>query len=95
MSKNLVLLELEFDEFKQYCKEKGFDLSYISAEISGSREEIESYQFDSLKIIKLRKRRFSFQGIPYDVAEWQQKKWRTSFPEIRSDFFERRLKCQE
>ena len=55
MSKNMVLLETEFDEFKQYCKEKGFDLSYFSGEISGSKEKIRAYRFDKPKVIKLKK----------------------------------------
>ena len=67
---NLVLSEAEFDEFKQYCHEKGVDLSYFGPEILGSKEEIERYQFSSPQVMKLRKRRFTFQGIPYDVAEW-------------------------
>ena len=28
-------------------------------------------------VIKLGKRRFTFQGIPYDVAEWHQERWDT------------------
>ena len=86
MAKNLVLSEAEFDEFKQYCHEKGFDLSYFGSDISGSKEEIERYQFDSPKVIKLKRRRFSFSGTPYDVAEWQQQKWLTSLPGLRDEF---------
>ena len=80
MAKNLVLSEAEFDEFKQYCHEKAFDLSYFGPDISGSKKEIERYQFDSSKVIKLKRSRFSFTGTPYDVAEWQQQKWLTSLP---------------
>ena len=86
MAKNLVLSEAEFDEFKQYCHEKGFDLSYFGPEILGSKEEIEHYQFSRPQVIKLRKSRFNFQGIPYDVAEWQQEKWASNLPEIQSEF---------
>ena len=88
MAKNLVLSEAEFDEFKQYCREKGFDLSYFGSDISGSKEEIERYQFSISKpqVIKLRKRRFTFQGIPYDVAEWQQEKWASNLSEIQGEF---------
>jgi hypothetical protein len=85
---NLVLSEAEFDEFKQYCREKGFDLSYFGPEILGSKEEIE-HRFSRPQVIKLRKRRFTFQGIPYDVAEWQQQKWLTSLPGLRDEFFKK------
>ena len=61
MAKNLVLSEAEFDEFKQYCHEKGVDLSYFGPEILGSKEDIEHYQFSRPQVIKLRKRRFTFQ----------------------------------
>jgi len=37
MEKNLVLKEKQFAEFQQFCREKGFDLSYYSNEISGSQ----------------------------------------------------------
>ena len=86
---NLVLSETEFVEFKQYCREKGFDLSYFGPEILGSKEEIERYQCDGPKVIKLRKRRFTFQGIPYDVAEWQQERWDSSLPQIQDEFFKK------
>ncbi len=86
MAQNLVLSEAEFEEFRQYCRGKGFDLTYFSPEVSGSKEEIERYQFDTPKVIKLKKHRFSFSGTPYDVAEWQQQKWLTSLPGLRDDF---------
>ena len=86
MAENLVLSEAEFDEFRQYCHEKGFDLSYFGPEILGSKEEIGHYQFSTPQVIKLRKRRFTFQGIPYDVAEWQQEKWASNLSEIQSEF---------
>jgi len=89
VAKNLVLSEAEFDEFKQYCHEKGFDLSYFGPEILGSKEEIEHYQFSRPQVIKLRKRRFTFQGIPYDVAEWQQERWDSSLPQIQDEFFKK------
>ena len=89
MAQNLLLSEAEFDEFRQYCRGKGFDLSYFGPDISGSKEEIERYQFDGPKVIKLKRRRFSFSGTPYDVAEWQQRKWLTSLPALRDEFFKR------
>jgi len=89
VAKNLVLSEAEFDEFKQYCDEKGFDLSYFGPEIMGSKEEIEHYQFSRPQVIKLRKRRFTSQGIPYDVAEWQQERWDSSLPQIQDEFFKK------
>jgi len=93
MAQNLVLPEVEFDEFKRYCRGKGFDLSYFGPEISGSKEEIECHQFDSPKVIKLRKLRFAFRGIPYDVAEWQQEKWVSNLSEIQSEFLSWRQKA--
>ena len=89
---NPVLSESEFDEFKQYCHEKGVDLSYFGPEILGSKEEIEHYQFSRPQVIKLRKRRFTFQGTPYDVAEWQEEKWDSNLSEIQSDFLSWRQK---
>lgn len=93
MAQNLVLSEVEFAEFKRFCSVKGFDLSYFSPEISGSRKEIEHYQFDSPKVIKLERSRFSFRGTPYDVAEWQRETWRSSLLEIWSEFSKRRVKA--
>jgi hypothetical protein len=95
VGKNMVLSEAEFDEFKQYCHEKGVDLSYFGPDISGSKEEIERYQFDGPKVIKLKRRRFSFSGTPYDVAEWQRQKWLTSLPGLRDEFFKRGNKLTE
>jgi hypothetical protein len=90
VAKNWVLSEAEFDEFKQYCHGKGFDLSYFGPDISGSKGEIERHQFDGLKVIKLKRRRFSFIGTPYDVAEWQHYKWLTSLPGLRDEFLTER-----
>jgi len=45
ISKNLVLSERDFNDFQNFCREKGFDLSYFSSEISGSAKEIEQLQF--------------------------------------------------
>jgi len=95
MAQNLVLSEAEFDEFRQYCRGKGVDLSYFGPDISGSKEEIERYQFDGPKVIKLKRRRFSFSGTPYDVAEWQQQEWLTSLPELRDECFKRGGKFTE
>jgi len=89
MAKNLLLSEAEFDDFQRYCREKGVDLSYFSGEISGSKQEIERHQFDDPKVIKLKRRRFSFSGTPYDVAEWQQQQWATSLPGLLDEFFKR------
>jgi len=89
MTENLILFEIKFDEFRRFCRERGFDLSYCSSGISGSKEEIAGHQFDSPKVIKLRKRRFGFMGIPYDVAEWQQESWRKNLPKLREEFFEK------
>jgi hypothetical protein len=89
MAKNLLLSEAEFDDFQRYCREKGFDLSYFSGEISGSKQEIERHQFDDPQVIKLTRHRFTFGGVPYTVAEWQQEKWRSCFSEIREEFSRR------
>lgn len=86
---NLALSEVDFDKFQRFCREKGFDLSYFGSEVSGSREQIERHQFDSPKVIKLRKSRFGFAGIQYDVAEWQQANWRRTLPKLRDEFFEK------
>jgi len=94
-AESLVLSETEFDEFRQYCRGKGFDLSYVSPDISGSKEEIERYQFDGQKVIRLKRRRFSFSGTPYDVAECQQQKWLMSLPGLRDGFSKRGNKLAE
>ncbi len=86
---NLVLYEAEFDRFRRFCCEKGFDLSYFSPEISGTKEEIARYVSGSPKVIKLRKRCFGFTGIPYDVAEWQQESWKARIPGLKGEFFQR------
>ena len=93
MAQNLVLSEAEFEEFRQYCSGKEFDLAYFGPDISGSKEEIEHYQFDGPKVIKLKRRRFSFSGTPYDVAEWQQEKWASNLSEIQSDYLSWRQKA--
>jgi hypothetical protein len=87
MEKNLVLNEEQFVEFQQFCRDKGFDLSYYSDEISGSRSYIENHQFESPRVIKLRKSGFSYRGIPYGVAEWQKADWARRFSRIRDEFF--------
>jgi len=86
MAQNIVLAEAEFEKFRQFCRARGFDLCYYSPEISGSEKEIESYPFDSPKVIKLRKRRFGFQGTPYDVAAWQGEKWASSLWQLWDKF---------
>lgn len=94
MAENLVLFESDFRKFRQYCREKGFDLSYHSTEIRGSKQQIEGRQSDSAKVIKLRKRRFSFEGIPYDVTEWQQEKWRCEFSDTKEEFLHKKKEDQ-
>jgi hypothetical protein len=89
MTENLLLEEADFKEFRQHCRSKGFDLSYYCSEISGAKEEIARYQFDTPKVIKLRKRRFGFVGLPYDVAEWQQESWHNSLPKLKEEFFQK------
>lgn len=89
MADNLVLSESDFEEFRQYCRQRGFDLCYFSSEISGSRQEIANLQFGSPKVIKIIKRRFSLRGVPYDVAEYQQNEWKRAFPSIKEEFFRR------
>jgi len=89
MEKTLALDEKQFAEFQQFCRDKGFDLSYYSNEISGSRSEIANYQFESPRVIKLRKRRFSYRGTPYDVAEWQRVAWANRFSQARNEFIHR------
>lgn len=89
---NLILSEIEFGTFQRYCREKGFDLSYFSSGILGSRQEIEQHQFDGFQVIKLVKRGFAYEGIPYAVAEWQQHDWRNHFLEIREGFLEKAQK---
>ena len=91
MAKNVLLSEAEFDDFQSYCRKKGFDLCYFSGEMLGSKEAIEQYQFSRPQVIKLRKRRFTFQGIPYDVAEWQQERWDSSLPQIQDEFFKKEI----
>ena len=87
---NLILSEIEFGNFQRYCREKRFDLSYFSSGILGSRKEIEQHQFDGFQVIKVVKRGFIHEGIPYTVAEWQQGEWRNQFLEIQEDFFKKR-----
>ena len=87
ISKNLVLSERDFNDFQNFCREKGFDLSYFSSEISGSAKEIEQIQFSEPQVIKLIKHRFTSVGVPYSVAEWQQDKWRSQFSEVQENFF--------
>ncbi len=89
MTENFVLEEADFEKFRQHCRTRGFDLSYYCPEISGSKEEISSHQFDSPKVIKLRKRRFGFAGIPYDVPEWQMEIWQRNLPKLRKEFFDK------
>ena len=89
---NLILTEIEFDDFQRYCREQGFDLSYFSSKISGTRKEIGQHQFDDFQVIKLIKHKFAYTGIPYSVAEWQTDKWRNQFAEIKGDFFKKKTK---
>ena len=86
---NLLLNEAEFDEFKRFCRNKGFDLSYYISEISGPKEEVERYPFDSPEVIKPRKRRVGFAGIPYDVAEWQSENCKAQVSVLKEKFFQK------
>lgn len=83
---NSVFLEEAFKEFKFYCHGEGFDLCYFTSEITGSLREIENYQFDNPKVIKLKKKAFGYEGIPYDVAEWQQEQWHHNLADIVDRF---------
>ncbi|MBA7478648.1 hypothetical protein ES707_14076 [subsurface metagenome] len=83
---NLVLIESKFCEFQRFCRQNGFDLCYFEPGISGSKEDIERHQFDRPKVIKLKRHRFTSEGIPYDVAVWQQDKWRTMLPQLKDKF---------
>ncbi|MCX8125773.1 MAG: hypothetical protein N3E40_01325 [Dehalococcoidia bacterium] len=89
MGDNLLLEGAAFEQFRQYCRTQGFDLSYYTSEISGSIKEIADYYSDSPKVIRLRKRRFGFSGVPYDVAEWQRESWRENFIRLRKDFLDK------
>lgn len=90
MIRNVIMTESKFRDFQNYCCVKGFDLSYFSSEISGSEEEIEWYQFDLPKVIKIKRNGFWYQGVPYDVAVWQQQNWNSSFKQIVPEFFSTR-----
>ncbi len=86
LRENLVLIESEFDEFQRFCRQKGFDLSYYSPEISGSKKDIEYHQFENSKVIKLIRGWINFRGVPYDVAEWQRGKWADALPQLKDEF---------
>ena len=89
-SKNLILSDLEFDDFKRFCSERGFDLSYYSVDFFDSINEMKRYEFGDPYVIKLVKHRFTVTGIPYTVAEWQQEEWRRQLPEVQRDFLKGR-----
>ena len=50
VAKNLVLSEAEFDEFKQYCHEKGFDLSYLALKFWAQRKKLNIINLVDLKL---------------------------------------------
>jgi hypothetical protein len=83
--RNLLIPEEYFEEFKLYCREAGFDLCYFSNEITGSLREIENYQFDKPCLIRLKKKRFGYCGIPYAVAKWQQAQWNCQLSDMVCD----------
>jgi hypothetical protein len=83
-NENVVLPEVEFVAFQRFCRDKGFDLCYYGPEID--KGEIDAYQPDHPKVIKVKKRRFSSVGIPYDVAEWQRKEWGAALPRLIGEF---------
>jgi len=85
---NILFPEEDFEEFKSYCRREGFDLSYYSSEITGSLREIEKHRFGSPKVIKLKKKRFGYDGIPYSVSEWQQEQWHHRLADIVDKFRE-------
>jgi hypothetical protein len=87
VSKNLVLSEVEFEEFRHFCGEKGFDLSYFSVDYLDSISDMQQHAFDDPYVIKLIKNRFTVIGIPYTVAEWQQERWRNQLAGIQRYFF--------
>jgi hypothetical protein len=47
---NLVLSEAEFVEFKQYCREKGFDLSYFALNFRAQRKKLNIINLVGLKL---------------------------------------------
>jgi hypothetical protein len=87
MTKNLVLAEREFDDFKRLCRKKGFDLSYYGPQISGSIKEMKNTNLDGSRVILLSKHWFINHGVPYSVAEWQQEKWCNNRPDLEDKFF--------
>jgi hypothetical protein len=89
-SENVVLTEAEFDAFQRFCQGKGFDLCYYGPEIDG--REVSAYQSGRHKVIKVKRRRFSSVGIPYDVAEWQQKEWDDALPLLKDEFIKGGIK---
>jgi hypothetical protein len=86
VDENLALTETEFYAFRRFCSQCGFGLCYYGPAIFGSKEGIARYQFERPKVIKLKERRFDFVGIPYDVAEYEQKDWRMALPQLRAEF---------
>ena len=84
--KNIIFSEKEFEDFKTHCLREGFDLCYIRSEIEGSRREIQNYNFAKPAIVRLKKKFLSFQGVPYDVSECQQKQWYQRLPDIMDSF---------
>ena len=92
--KILILEEQEFERFRKYCKEKGFDLSYIRGEdfkISrfssneNTRRELEKEAVNrNSKIVKRQNWKASF----YDVAEYEKERWDNAFLEIYEEFKE-------
>jgi hypothetical protein len=90
-TKNFLLYEEDFIDFQKYCynihPENRINLCFFSEEISGSKEDIAWHQFGSFKVIKFKKNRFVSKGIPYDVGEWEQEKWKDAFPQLIQGFF--------
>lgn len=88
MFANLVLVEEEFIGFQRFCRKCGFDLCYFGTEIYGSEESIASHQFEGPKVIKLKTLKNVCIGIPFDIADWQGKKWNTSLSALMTEFFD-------
>ncbi|OIO47064.1 MAG: hypothetical protein AUJ31_00510 [Parcubacteria group bacterium CG1_02_39_15] len=93
--KILILEEQEFERFRKYCKERGFDLSYkrgedikISRFSSNEKRraelEREAVNRDS-KIVKRQNQKATF----YDIAEYEKERWNNAFQEICEEFKEK------
>lgn len=88
----LILEEREFEEFRKFCKEKGFDLSYIRVEevkiprFSSKekiKKELEKQALErNSRAVKLQSQKATF----YDVGEYGKERWNNAFQEICEEF---------